>query len=164
TESCVQHTPSMTDAPTALHHDPLSTGTLAELYVRQGFVQKALEIYRAILLENPLDRATEARVIELEALDSRPVESDLPIEDSSDLAADNKSAVSTLPDLFSPTADLVEFPEYASDPKVEELHTLKASTEYTSDTSQLPSQGVADNALATLDGWLENIRRIKSCR
>jgi len=89
-------------------HDPLSTATLAELYVTQGYVKKALEIYRAIQDDNPVDRTINERITELEALNAGVTESVL--------------------------------------------------------VPAVPLQGTSDNALATLDGWLENIRRIKSCR
>jgi tetratricopeptide (TPR) repeat protein len=97
-------------------HDPLLTATLAELYVKQGYINKALEIYRAILNDNPMDQAIKERVAELEAALTESLE---------------------IPD------DTVEFE---------------------SSTLAVPLQGIADNARATLDGWLENIRRIKSCR
>lgn len=50
------------------HHDPLSTATLAELYVKQGFLSKALEIYRSLVSEDPINSAALARIAELESL------------------------------------------------------------------------------------------------
>jgi len=47
--------------------DPLKTATLAELYVQQGFEAKAVEIYRAIVAENPFNSSARARMEELEA-------------------------------------------------------------------------------------------------
>ena len=118
-------------------HDPLSTVTLAELYVNQGYVKKALEIYRAILVDNPMDPAIKERVIELEALDAGLTEPDAKCDIYFEEEADD-AAVFTVPD--------------------EELLQVAAPTR------TVPLHGVADNALETLDGWLENIRRIKSCR
>jgi tetratricopeptide (TPR) repeat protein len=111
------------------HHDPLSTSTLAELYVSQGFVHKAVEIYRTILAVNPADPVTSARIAELEALDSGTVES---VETAS---------------------------EYES-----QQTAVAPVWQQSSSVPVVPQQGIADNALATFDGWLENIRRIKSCR
>ena len=120
-------------------HDPLSTVTLAELYVNQGYVKKALEIYRAILVDNPFDQTIKERITELEAFDAGLTESgaksDVDI-DFEDKAAD--AAAFAGPD--------EEFIQVAAPSRV------------------VPVHGVADNALATLDGWLENIRRLKSCR
>ena len=118
-------------------HDPLSTVTLAELYVNQGFIAKALEIYRAILVDNPVDRTIIERVAELETRNAGSTGSVAKSYDYYEDEADD-SAVSTAP--------------------VEELFQAAAPT------PAVPLQGIADNALATLDGWLENIRRIKSCR
>ena len=117
--------------------DPLSTVTLAELYVTQGFIKKALDIYRAKLADNPLDQAIKERITELEILDTGVRESDAQCDDNLDDEAYDE-AVFTAPaeEFFLATAPVPE----------------------------VPLQGVADNALATLDGWLENIRRIKSCR
>lgn len=53
-------------AETASEKDPLTTGTLAELYVSQGFTSKAIEIYRDILQSDPGNAAVKARLAELE--------------------------------------------------------------------------------------------------
>jgi tetratricopeptide (TPR) repeat protein len=55
-----------------VQHDPLSTVTLAELYVQQGFVSKALEIYRALRDEDPTNSGMQSRIAELEAKDVAP--------------------------------------------------------------------------------------------
>jgi tetratricopeptide (TPR) repeat protein len=124
------------DVVEAPQHDPLSTGTLAELYVSQGFIYKALEIYRAILADNPTDRATAERVTELETLDTANGE-ESGLEDASGV-------------------------EDASG--IENRNTDADFSWQQSIATMVPQQGRADNSLATLDGWLENIRRIKSCR
>ena len=46
--------------------DPLMTGTLAELYVSQGFTDKAMGIYRDILAIEPGNSSIAARLAELE--------------------------------------------------------------------------------------------------
>ncbi|NTV48370.1 MAG: tetratricopeptide repeat protein [Geobacteraceae bacterium] len=117
----------------ASHHDPLSTGTLAELYVKQGFIHKALEIYRAILADNPLDRVTAERVADLEALDAGS----------------------------SPIIQETAYIDVSEGSDLSEFESQQVSER---GPSSVPLQGVADNAISALDGWLENIRRIKSCR
>lgn len=47
-------------------NDPLTTATLAELYVKQGFEAKAIGIYRSILAENPFNTSARERLEELE--------------------------------------------------------------------------------------------------
>ena len=128
--------PPLETVPTQ-HHDPLSTSTLAELYVSQGFIQKALEIYRAILTDNPEDRSIAGRIADLEALEAAS-EPEPDIEDTFEEEAEDESAFSIPPEATFQEAEPIAL--------------------------QVPSLGVADNALTMLDGWLENIRRIKSCR
>jgi predicted Zn-dependent protease len=49
-------------------HDPLVTPTLAELYVSQGFLDKAIEMYRTILATAPENKEVLDRLAELEHL------------------------------------------------------------------------------------------------
>ncbi|MBV5337509.1 MAG: tetratricopeptide repeat protein, partial [Deltaproteobacteria bacterium] len=49
-------------------HDPLVTPTLAELYVSQGFLDKAIEMYRTILAAAPENKGALDRLTELEHL------------------------------------------------------------------------------------------------
>jgi len=145
------------------HYDPLSTGTVAELYVRQGFTQKALEIYRAILADNPADFAIAERVVELEALEAGPSEPDAEFDDAFEVEAEDESAFSSQVEALLQKAEPNEFEasDYISGFKHPQA---SAACGYDSSISLAPLQGIADNALSTLDRWLENIRRIKSCR
>jgi tetratricopeptide (TPR) repeat protein len=140
-------------------HDPLSTVTLAELYVEQGFNHKALEIYRAILVDNPMDQTIKERVAGLEALDAALTESAAECDDAFEDEADDVTAFSApAEELFQETAPL------SSDTlTLPEIRDTCAESVSASCTPEVP-QGKADSMLATLDGWLENIRRIKSCR
>jgi hypothetical protein len=45
--------------------DPLNTVTLAELYVSQGFLKRALTIYRELLLVDPDNTELKSRLVEL---------------------------------------------------------------------------------------------------
>jgi tetratricopeptide (TPR) repeat protein len=68
-----------TEAPASavpVQHDPLSTVTLAELYVQQGFVSKALDIYRALRDEDPTNTGMQSRIAELEAKEVAPAVDD----------------------------------------------------------------------------------------
>lgn len=156
--------PPESDSLAPPHYDPLSTGTVAELYVRQGFIHKALEIYRAILADNPADRVIAERVVELEALEAAPSEPDAEIDDTFEEEAEDESAFSI------PVEAILQETEPAALPGPDvilALESQRTSADVSgpvSSCSQVHSQGVADNALSTLDAWLENIRRIKSCR
>lgn len=148
----------------APHHDPLSTGTLAELYVTQGFIPKALEIYRAILADNPTDQVTAARVIELEALEVRVPQPDSDIDAMFAEEAEDEGTFSM------PVEELLQQTETVIQPKPTGLTEVKFQAPVQKDVEQdrravvVPSEGISDKARATLEGWLENIGRIKSCR
>ena len=119
------------DSPAEPQHDPLSTGTLAELYVTQGFIHKALEIYRAILVDNPADKVVAERVAALEKLEAGSPEPDFGID----------------------------YP--LEEETVEEPASSMTSVAFLQNSG---SDGVVNNALSTLDRWLDSIRRIKLCR
>jgi tetratricopeptide (TPR) repeat protein len=48
---------------------PLASPTLAELYLNQGFTDKAIEVYRQLLEREPGNERARARLMEIEALD-----------------------------------------------------------------------------------------------
>lgn len=125
------------------HHDPLSTGTLAEMYVKQGFIHKALEIYRSIMSDEPGNSAVAARVAELELLDAAASKPEPVCDDAFAFEPDEAAATGFEMD----TAPLDNVFAVVPEPG-----------------AAVKPQGVADNALSTLEGWLENIRRVKSCR
>jgi len=101
-------------------HDPLNTSTLAELYVSQGFSDKALEIYRRMVAADPGNQEAANRLAELE---------------QAEVVAESGQAAAV-------------------------------AAELTSAPLNLPVEGVADQqaAVTVLEGWLENIRRLRVCR
>jgi tetratricopeptide (TPR) repeat protein len=159
-----KETPSEPDIPAVPHYDPLSTGTVAELYVRQGFTHKALEIYRAILVDNPADYAISERVAELEALEAGPSEQYAEFDDTFEMESDDDSAFSMPDEVFLEKAGPVALPATDLISGFESRQASADDCRYDSSISLAPSEGIVDNTLSTLDVWLENIRRIKSCR
>ena len=145
------------DAPL---HDPLSTGTLAELYVTQGFIHKALEIYRVILADNPDDIVTAERIADLETLESGS-SGLLATEKTDDIFEEGVTAEQTFGMLGETIIQEMAYIDLSGNsciPSPEKQHTDEECP------SSLPLQTGADNTISALDGWLENIRRIKSCR
>jgi len=47
---------------------PITTATIADIYIEQGLYEKALEVYRELLTEHPQDVAVQQKISELEAL------------------------------------------------------------------------------------------------
>lgn len=64
-EEVVEEEPPVPAAAPRL--DPLSTATLAELYVQQGFLSKALDIYRSLAVDDPGNSDALSRIAEIEA-------------------------------------------------------------------------------------------------
>ncbi len=164
TDSDQQEQPYVAESAPEIHHDPLSTSTLAELYVKQGFIHKALEIYRSILSESPGNNAVSARIAELELLDS-PVSEPAPSVDEN--VADEPVAFPS--DDFETDSMLLgnvfaAVPESLAVAELPVVNEMLPEMPDESVTATLKPHGSADNALSTLEGWLDNIRRIKSCR
>ena len=66
------------------HSKPIQTRTMAELFVEQGSVGKAIEIFRQLARQDPDDALIRARLAELEDEVENPSESSEEIvEDSS---------------------------------------------------------------------------------
>jgi len=103
-----------------VEQDPLTTPTLAELYVTQGFPEKAIEIYSRIVSADP----------------------------------QNLEAVNRLAELQQPK------------PVGDAAQAAVVAADLSSTPVNLPVEGAADQqaAVAVLEGWLENIRRLRVCR
>lgn len=121
----------------AERQDPLSTLTLAELYEQQGFIPKALDIYRSILAEDPSNAQLQAKISQLEQ--SMPAEGGLTENDE--------------------TTDIDDEPAHPEPAAFEDM----SPPEKAQDFSPLV-HNQADNVVEALDNLLENIRRIKACR
>jgi len=66
------------------HSDPIQTRTMAELFVQQGSVGKAIEIFHRLVSLDPDDAILRARLAELEDKVENPTKlSEESIEDSS---------------------------------------------------------------------------------
>ena len=66
------------------HSEPIQTRTMAELFVEQGSVGKAIEIFRQLVSLDPDDALLRARLAELEEEVENPTElSEESVEDSS---------------------------------------------------------------------------------
>ncbi|MDD2542339.1 MAG: hypothetical protein PHH28_15055 [Desulfuromonadaceae bacterium] len=143
------------------HPDPLSTSTLAELYVTQGFIDKALEIYRVILDDNPMDRATAKRVAELEVLETSLLKSDVEVTTAFEEKTVDESVFNIDSEMFSRETEPRKLAEPDIIPAFKSQQTC--AEDVCSDEVAF-SVPLAETALSTLDRWLGNIRRIKTCR
>jgi tetratricopeptide (TPR) repeat protein len=130
------------DAQTSLD-DPVDypvgirTATIAELYVTQGHLEQALDIYQELFAASPENLAHRKRIEELERL----------------LAESKSSSMLEPPD----EAFSVVEPEAAGFADV-------FSVAVTSDETPSPNTEGTDELVVLLQGWLDNIRRARECR
>lgn len=164
------------DVTAPVRHDPLSTLTLAELYEQQGFIVKALDIYRTILADDPANEQLQAKISQLEqqetATENLPEQLEAP-----EAVFEPEAAVE--PEAFAPAefeeAAAPSEPPFMAPPVLEDITTAEpepfASAAFEDMSSPVEARDFsplahnqADNVVGTLDSWLENIRRIKACR
>jgi tetratricopeptide (TPR) repeat protein len=145
------------DVSSPVHHDPLSTLTLAELYEQQGFVAKALDIYRSILTEDPANAQLQAKISQLEQQESVAAEA----ESIAPVAFEDTAALSHPPAMAS--TDIEDITISEPEPFAPAVFDgMPAPVEAQAFSPLVNKQ--ADNVTGTLESWLENIRRIKACR
>lgn len=64
----VPEAPSVPEERAAESGDDINTNTLAELYITQGFYEKAIEIYEGMLAENPSNSALQTKLDKIRAM------------------------------------------------------------------------------------------------
>jgi len=159
------------DVSAPAHHDPLSTLTLAELYEQQGFVSKALAIYRTILADEPANAQLQAKISHLEQQET--AKEGLPEQLEAPEAAAEPEVFA--PAAFEEAAEPSEQPPFIAPPALEEITIAEpepvTSAVFEDMTAPVEARDFsplvhkqADDVTGTLDSWLENIRRIKACR
>jgi tetratricopeptide (TPR) repeat protein len=124
-------------ADTVDHPVGIRTATIAELYVTQGHLEQAVEIYRELFAASPGNLDYRKRLEELEGL----------------LAEDELPPKLELPDEMLSTVE----PEMLS--FADDLSTTPAPD---SETLSVPAEG-NDELVVLLQGWLDNIRRAREC-
>jgi hypothetical protein len=58
--------PPAPDEPAPAAGTPFSSSTLAELYLKQGLVERAVEVYRQLLVEEPANERARSRLADIE--------------------------------------------------------------------------------------------------
>lgn len=111
--------------------EPITTATIAEIYIRQGFLQRALKVYRDLLRADPQNTVVKQKLTDLQ---QRILETEGGTAEKAVLAPSLKDASLTP----------------AVPPEVENL---------ISPPSAEPSR--RPDLLAVLNGWLESIHRRK---
>ena len=64
--------------------EPIATATLAEIYVKQGLLDKAIEVYEGILNQNPGNESARGRIKQLQQMSGReivPAAEEVPVDE-----------------------------------------------------------------------------------
>jgi hypothetical protein len=147
--------------------DPLTTATLAELYVSQGFFERALSIYQELVNENPGNaellgrlRGVQSKIAESEAVPPLPSESDILFDDAPAPSFDALVFDEPAPSPTAARPTVTATPSSHSSAEVvfqEETISARLVT-----TPQVPPSAASDEqAVVRLEKVLENIRRYR---
>ncbi len=98
---------------------PIATATLAEIYVKQGLLDKALEVYQGILVQSPENESARKRIMQLQEMlgvDVNPAAEDVqvpeePLQEPSPVVVAVEEPVDSTP------ASMEESPVTQSEPK-----------------------------------------------
>lgn len=123
------------DEPPPTQTRTITTSTMAEIYVSQGFIQKAIDIYAQMLNDSPGNPAIIRRLDELAAMLLEQEEGERAVPDG-------------VPDIFTSSASPSDEPSDSAD----EPFQAASST---------PTGGGDGRVLETLERWLDNARRRK---
>ncbi len=126
----------------------IRTATLAELFVAQGHLHQALEVYRDLVTCEPGNSAYRIRLAELES--SKLTELDNSIGQTSEVTVEE------------PSIDPWQLGEMSIEPEVPLPNSEGASSSFFS--ADIVSQGEGVKLFDGLESLLENIRRVRECR
>ena len=116
----------------------ITTNTIAELYIKQGYPEKAIDIYKAILEIDPANSGATKKIAELEASMQEGVLGLAPSDGT----------------VEAPAAEELVFEEAESEPAIEAPAQREAAAIRVGGSS-IPDQ------IARLEGWLMNINRVR---
>jgi tetratricopeptide (TPR) repeat protein len=131
-ESPTQKTPSRT-TPVA-ESGPIVTRTLAELYLQQGYIEPALEIYRQLAEQEPGDRGLQARIEEI-STDAESIAAGEEEEEAAEMAAAEGSE------------------EESTVPAVAPETTAGLDADATAEPESTPASAATDELWDSADSW-----------
>ena len=129
-----EQSPSHESAP----GEPIATATLAEIYVKQGLLDKALEVYQGILAQSPENESARKRIMQLQEL----------------LRADVKPAVEDVQVPEEPSQEPIPAVAVAEEPVV--------STSTSMEERPVTHEPKDASPLAVLQRWLSVIKNGRS--
>jgi len=134
-------------ASAASKRDALETNTLAELYVKQGLPDRAIDVYRSMLRVEPGNAAARRRLAELEAAQAAA-----PVQATKPAPAPAKASSTAPPAVSKPKASTAPDPAVAEPPPVPAVTAASAAP---------PGNAAHPNraAIERLERWLDGVKR-----
>lgn len=114
--------PETAAGPTVDQSDDFTTDTLAELYIAQGFFEKAIDIYQRMLADHPESRGLRDKLQRVKAM-----------ADATEVAAEQEGATEAIP------ADTAEAREYVPPAAVEQEEELTIEAELLTEPEETPT-------------------------
>jgi tetratricopeptide (TPR) repeat protein len=157
-ERRVEPVPASVPAPEArASGDALQTYTLAELYAKQGLVDRALEVYRGMSRLDPENAALRRRIQELETIGTREA-APAPVAAPSPAAM---PAAARQPSLAAPPSSKA-LPSPAASParaQAASSQPAAAAPDVTAPSGRTGAAGIRESAaIERLERWLDTIR------
>lgn len=112
----------------------ITTNTIAELYIKQGYPEKAVDIYKAILELDPGNSAAAEKIEKLEG----------------EMRGESGQINSSIEVVSAPTTESIDQLNATPEPSIEPVTAATMATE----SSTLDPVG-------RLENWLENIYRVR---
>ncbi len=141
--------------PAASPADDFSTNTLAELYISQGFHEKAIDIYEKMVAENPGNQAVQEKLEQVRAMAGKAV----PAEDQQDGASLPPAEPAPWPGAPEPSYELVA--DTTSDFVPPSLDTSARSFDAGPDEQPSSVSPGRKATILRLESWLKNIVKEK---
>lgn len=126
---------------------PLASSTLADLYLRQGLTEQALDMYRQLLVDNPDNLELRRKIRDVEELSDQPKPSEFPKDEEDD--ADSIVITDETISQVLPSSD--------GDVALEE--EIDCETETVVTEAKVAEESEDDRVLATLNLWLDSIKK-----
>lgn len=118
----------------------ITTNTIAELYIKQGYPEKAVDIYKAILELDPANSAATEKIQKLEA----------------EMRGEVEAITPSVEPVAAPATEPVAQVQTAIEPDVE----APAQPVVTATATNLGGSSIPDQ-IARLENWLMNINRVR---
>ena len=120
----------------------ITTNTIAELYIKQGYPEKAIDIYKAILELDPVNATAAEKIQRLEA----------------EMRGESEHVTPPLESVAAPAAEPVAQIQTPIEPQAQSL--AQSPPQPIAAATKAAGSAISDQ-IARLESWLANINRVR---